>query len=210
MTGPECRTMAINGMAAVVDGGVLVQARAGGRMDLPIAMTGARWPGWSAERTLVLPVPASLWAPPPEEITLYGVAFKPKPELHVTLVGGDLGAELHAALGEDRFADASKAAFHALDWSFVRRGRRMMLRKHGLVEEERKEFRSLIELVQMPAMARFHFALGKLLGRELAVPPPHVTLFTAGRDKGIGLANRRQLRVYSVRELADAELRASG
>lgn len=170
-------------------------------------MEQAEWPGWSAERTLVLPVPASLWAPPRHGVTLDGVAFQAKAELHVTLVGGDLGSELHATLAERVLVAAARAAFEALDWSFVRSGRWVMLRKEGVIDGERTEFRSVIELVLMPAMPRFHRALGTLLGRELALPPPHVTLFTARRDKGIGVANPSQLRAYSLRKVAATELR---
>ncbi len=81
-----------------------------------------------------------------------------------------------------------------------------MLFKRVHVDGERTMFRSVIERVEMPAMARFHFALGKLLGRELAVPPPHVTLFIAGRKKGIGTVSGRQLRGYVVREVGAGEL----
>ena len=176
-----------------------------GGAGLRIDMSEAKWPGWSTERTLVLPVPVSLWAPPGHGVTLDGVAFEPKAELHVTLAGGDLGGELHAAVGQRLLDEASRAAFEGLDWSFVREGRWVILRKETLVEGERKVARSVIELVDLPAMARFQCGLGRLLGRELAVPPPHVTLFTAGRDKGIGVANRRQLRAYAVREVGGIE-----
>ncbi len=154
----------------------------------------------------MLPVPVSLWTPPADGVGLDGVAFDPKPELHVTLVGGGLGDELHAVLGERYLAAASRAGFEQLDWSFVRGGRWLMLCKRARVDGEWKEFRSVIERVEMPAMARFHFALGQLLGRELALPPPHMTLFTAGRAKGIGVANGRQLRSYAVREVGAEEL----
>lgn len=169
-------------------------------------MRKAKWPGWSAERTLVLPVPASLWAPPEHGLALDGVAFEPKAELHVTLVAGGLGEALHAVFGEGYLVEASRAAFDGLDWSFVRGERWLMLCKRAYVEGEWKVVRSVIERVEMPAMAQFHLALGLLLGRELAVPPPHVTLFTAGRAKGIGLENDRQRRAYGVREAAGGEL----
>jgi hypothetical protein len=88
----------------------------------------------------------------------------------------------------------------------VRGGRWLLLCKRVRIEGESKMFRSVIERLEMPAMARFHFALGQRLGRELAVPPPHVTLFTAGRAKGIGVATDRQLRAYGVREVGGGGL----
>ena len=62
--------------------------------------------------------------------------------------------------------------------------------------------RRLAELVDLPAMVPFHEALGRLLGRELPVPPAHVTLYVAGRDKGIGVATHAQLRQLCVRDVA--------
>jgi len=171
-----------------------------------IAMAKARWPGWSAVGTLVLQVPVEAWAPPAVGVMLGGMEFEPKRELHVTLVGGALGRELHAALDERVLERASRAAFEAQDWSFVQRGRRLLLRKQVGGAGTTAVFHSVIECVEMPAMARFHAALGLLLGRELPVPPPHVTLFTAGKAEGIGVASARQLRGYVVRELACFEL----
>ncbi|HZF97087.1 MAG TPA: hypothetical protein VEY92_02380, partial [Pseudoxanthomonas sp.] len=167
-----------------------------------IEMSKARWPGWTAERTLVLPVPVSAWAPPFNAVTLDGVTFQPKPELHVTLAGTALGNELHAVFEKQYLDDRARVAFAALDWSFLRAGRFLMLRKQARIDGEPKEFCSIIERLQMPAMHRFHIGLGRMLGRELAVPPPHATLFTAGRDKGIGVANARQLRAYAPREVS--------
>ena len=171
-----------------------------------IAMARARWPGWSAARTLVLPVPVSVWAPPAGGVTLEGVDFEPKRELHVTLVGGALGRELHAALDGRAVERASRAAFEAQDWSFERRGRWLLLRKQAGGASRTAVLHSVIECVEMPAMARFHAAIGVLLGRELSVPPPHVTLFTAGKAEGIGVASKRQLRAYAVREIAYRDL----
>ena len=169
-------------------------------------MTQARWPGWSAARTLVLPVPVEAWAPPVAGATLEGVAFEPKHELHVTLVGGALGRELHAVLDARVVEQVSRAAFESQDWSFVRHGHWLLLRKQAGGEGRPRVFHSIIECLEMPAMAPFHAALGALLSRELAVPPPHVTLFTAGKAEGIGVASKRHLRAYAMREIAYGEL----
>ncbi len=56
-------------------------------------------------------------------------------------------------------------------------------------------------------MAPLHRELGRLLGRELPVPPPHVTLYTRGAAHGIGVASETALRTLTVREVAVAELR---
>lgn len=174
-----------------------------------IAMEQARWPGWSPERTLVLPVPVAAWAAPAAGVTLDGVALEPKRELHVTLVGGALGRELHSALAPARLERASRDAFQAQDWTFARSGRWLLLRKASGEAGKSDAFHSVIECIGMPAMVRFHAALGVLLGRQLPAPPPHVTLFTAGKAGGIGVASLRQLRAYVVREVGSAELGGS-
>jgi hypothetical protein len=47
-------------------------------------------------------------------------------------------------------------------------------------------------------MARFHAALGALLGRALPVPPPHVTLYVHGDAEGIGVPDAASLERYRV------------
>ncbi|QOW19578.1 hypothetical protein INQ41_00275 [Lysobacter ciconiae] len=60
---------------------------------------------------------------------------------------------------------------------------------------------SIIELIQLPAMRPFHQALGRLLGRQLPLPPPHVTLYIAHGRRGIGVASASQLRTRRIGEL---------
>lgn len=159
------------------------------------------WPGWSDQNTLVLPVDD---APPGAPLSLDGREFAPKGELHVTLVGRALGAELRAVLG-DRLDIATRPAFEALDWSLQRTGRRVLVEKPGRTDEgERGTVASVIELVEMPALAFYYRWLGDLLGRELAVPPAHMTLYTHRKAEGIGIPSLRSLRAWSRREIAAA------
>lgn len=154
------------------------------------------WPGWTPENTLILPLDE---AAPGTAVELDGDRFDPKSELHVTLVGTALGRELRATLG-DRLDAATRPAFEALDWSLARTGEAALLRR------PRGEA-SIIEFVELPAMAFFHRWLGELLGRQLPVPPPHVTLYTQGRDRGIGVPTPRALRTLLRSRLDLAALR---
>src|SRR5690606_9303676 len=155
---------------------------------------------------LVLPVSPAHWPPPRAAIEVDGVRLEPKAELHVTLVGRALGAELHAALG-DR-ADALVAAARDMhDWDLERRGDWRLLRKPFTGNGGRVAIaHSLIEPVDLPAMAPFRRALGRLLGRQLPVPPPHVTLYVAGLPQGIGVSSPARLRAFTVRPVAAGEL----
>lgn len=157
-----------------------------------------QWPGWSDENTLILPLDE---APPAKPLDVDGRRFEPKGELHVTLVGRALGAELRRALGA-RLDAATRPAFEALDWSHAFTGERRLIEAPCAADDGKPgPVASIIELVELPAMPYFHRWLGELLGRQVAVPPPHVTLYTHGRAKGIGLATPRLLRAHTRRVL---------
>lgn len=148
--------------------------------------------------TLILPVPSTRWPPPVAPITVDGVTLAPKPELHITLIGNRLARELELALGPTRASAVVASAFATGDWGFARTGRRLLLRK-PLPPDGTPDFAfSFIELVELPAMAPLHAALGRHLGRQLPVPPPHVTLYTAGCDSGIGVTSPGRLRAFTV------------
>ena len=162
-------------------------------------------PRWTDAGTLLLPVDPADWAPPARGLELDGVRFAPKHELHVTLVGRALGRSLRAAIADGRLSRADvDQAIAAQDWRLRRGGGWLRLRKqtgNGAVAG------SIIERVGLPAMVGLHARLGELLGRELPVPPPHVTLYVAGRAEGIGVASEAELRELVVREIAAEELR---
>jgi hypothetical protein len=157
------------------------------------------WPGWSDENTLVLPVEAS---PPAAPLKLDGRDFRPKDELHVTLVGRALGEELRHVLGDRRDA-ATRPAFEALDWSFQRSGRGLLIEKPGSAGDGGRVAKAtVIEPIELPALDFYYRWLGGLLGRELPVPPAHITVYTLDGARGIGIPTVRSLRAWSRREVA--------
>jgi len=162
-------------------------------------------PEWTGAGTLLLPVDPAHWPPPAQGVELDGLHFAPKGELHLTLVGRALGESLRNALADGRVAASElEYAIGAQDWQFRRGGGFLRLQKRtgdGAVAG------SIIERVALPAMAKLHARLGELVGRELPVPPPHVTLYVAGRAEGIGVASEAELRELVVREVAEEELR---
>lgn len=155
--------------------------------------------------TLVMPISPDVWARPSTPVRLGEVVFAPKDELHITLIGSRLGRELYQTFAAGFLRDRLRLAMAAQDWRFERTGRLVQLAypsaadanvlRHGSLRA------SVVELIDLPAMRFFHQALGALLGRELPVPPPHVTLYTAHDARGIGLASPLQLRVRRLREL---------
>lgn len=165
------------------------------------------WPGWTAERTLILPLDEP---PPARPIRLDGVLLQPKHELHLTLLGRTLGERLHAAFDPGYLTSALRARFEALDWTIRREGVFLLLRKPALRDDgERGAVHSVIERVQAPALAAFHRTVERLLGRTLPRPPPHITLYTEGRRKGIGVPAESALRAFTVRQVAREEIEAA-
>jgi hypothetical protein len=159
----------------------------------------ASWPGFSETDTLVLPLQE---APPAGPVEIDGRRFEPKAELHVTLVGSALGRELRATLGE-RLDAAVRPAFEALDWSYARTRLGALIEKTGRRDDGRRgPVASIIEFIELPAMPHLHRWLGELLGRELPVPPPHVTLYTHACGKGIGIPSMVKLRAWTRRRLS--------
>jgi hypothetical protein len=156
------------------------------------------------QHTLVLPIPPHTWPPPNEPVRLDGLMFVPKRELHITLVGSALGHALRAAVTGAVLDAAIAAAITAQDWRFARTARLLRLQKSG--DDDAIHVGSIIELIDLPAMAPFHAALSRLLGRPLPVPPPHVTLYTQGSSKGIGVPSETELRALTVRAIAPREL----
>ena len=158
------------------------------------------WPGWTPHKTLVLPLSPAQWPPPVETLTVDGLTFLPARELHVTLVGRWLGPALQS---EPRRRQAVRDAFMKLDWEFTRTGEQLRLEKHELPGGggHGRTISSIIERIEMPAMASFYNELAELQGRGLAIPPPHVTLYTTGRSQGIAVPDVATLQRLTVHEV---------
>ncbi len=156
-------------------------------------------PGWTPHRMLVLPIPRERWAPPDEGVEVDGLLFLPKRELHLTLIGRGLGQVLH---GDPSRRQAVREAFSRLNWGFTRTGELLRLEKRELAGGGHgRAIGSIIERIELPAMVPFYESLAALLGRTLAIPPPHVTLYTAGRSQGIGVPDVATLRRLVVRQV---------
>ena len=161
------------------------------------------WPGWTPQKTLVLPIPPELWAPAVETLVFDGLTFLPARKLHVTLIGRWLGPALQIEPGRRQ---AVREAFMSLDWGFTRRGELLRLEKHELAGGggHGRAIGSIIERIEMPAMAALYDELAMLLGRRLAIPPPHVTLYTTGRSQGIAVPDVATLQRFTVHEVPSA------
>lgn len=156
-------------------------------------------PGWTPHKTLVLPISPEQWELPEEPVEVDGITFQPKRELHVTLIGRGLGQALHT---DPARRQAVREAFMRLDWSFSRTGQLLRLEKRELPGSAGgRAIGAIIERIEMPAMAQFYDAIAGLLERGLAIPPAHVTLYTAGTSQGIGVPDVATLNRLTVHQI---------
>ena len=157
------------------------------------------WPGFSARGSLPLPLPIAEVARLATTPTLRvdALVLERKREFHVTLLDRALGARVHVPRAGGAPAAALPALFASLDWAWRATGERWLL----LEAKPEGASHSVVELIDMPALARFREAVGERLGEPLPDAPPHVTLYVAGDPVGIGLASQADFERLRLRRL---------
>jgi hypothetical protein len=142
------------------------------------------WPGFEAPGSLVLPLPATSFASLSAELRLDdGLLLARKQEFHVTLFDSRVGARLHEPARGGAPAKSLAGLFIGLDWQWRTRGERWLL----LDAAHEPVTHSVVELIEMPALAEFRSAIGALLGEPLPATPAHVTLYVSPGQRGIGI-----------------------
>lgn len=113
-----------------------------------------------------------------------GVQYTAKSELHVTVLDSAAGKACKAALKSGRTTERALAdAFESQEWRMRRTGHFIELAE----SDEPEAKRSIIELLEIPAMDRFREQAARACGIDLPHAPPHVTLYVAGSTQGIPL-----------------------
>ncbi|HET9485198.1 MAG TPA: hypothetical protein VFO79_14650, partial [Xanthomonadales bacterium] len=168
----------------------------------------SKYPGFSRDKTLILPIPPDAWPPPTDGLTLDGSDFEPKSELHVTILGSEYGAYVHDAVknGFLREADFVRA-FERQPWGFARTGEyRLLARDKQRDDGTTLRAKSIVAMLSMSSMQAFHYWLAARLGIDPIVPPPHVTLWVSGDRNGIGLTCEEDLAESTVLVLDRGQL----
>lgn len=137
-------------------------------------------------------------------VTFEGRRFQPKSEVHITLIGKDLGAEVRAAAERDpAVLDRLRRALAETDWDY-----RLSDAWYHVSQAQENGLRAetIIRMAEVPGLKAFYRRLGEVLKRPVEVPPAHVTLYTRNTAEGIGLASGEEFRRYAVRAVDPGEL----
>lgn len=157
------------------------------------------WPGFSPAGSLVIPLSASCFRDVRDPVTVAAIHLAPKSEFHVTVLNSVCANEVRRELRQRAIPESRLAThFEACDWTVRDTRERWLLRR---AEPGEPVAHSIITLLDLPALNAFRRRLGNLCGLPLPDVPAHVTLYTAGDPRGIGLASEAQFAERRVRRM---------
>lgn len=138
-----------------------------------------------------------------EPVRFAGRRFQPKSEVHIPLIGKDLGATILDAAGQDETVlDQLQAAVRETDWRYRLTDTWVHVSAR---QPDGGPAETIIPMAELPELGAFYRQLGTILGRAVAVPPAHVAVYTRNEPGGIGLANAEALRRAVVRAVEPRE-----
>jgi hypothetical protein len=156
------------------------------------------WPGFSPERSLVLPLQAARMDTPFGQCCrIDGLRLERKSEFHLTVLDRAMCRAAAAELGEAGL----RVLYESLPWTPRRTGRYVLLHRNRPGGTGSPDAWSLIEHLELPAMHAFRGELARVSGPRFADPVPHVTHFACGDPGGIGVADARALHALRVRDV---------
>jgi hypothetical protein len=118
--------------------------------------------------------------PIPDVIRFAGTDWRAKREFHVTLAGTKT---MHALTSEPD--EAIKRAAQALTFTITPRDEYWQIRE--------EETRAIVRICDVEGAEEFFTRLEREMLRPIARPPYHVTLYTIGTLRGIGIATSAEL-----------------
>lgn len=147
---------------------------------------------------ILLPLPPGDFGTYSPVVEIAGRTFDPKAEYHITVVGSDLAASI-AALpeGRGRILEFLAEVSGWPPWRYRVLDEYVHVRKvEGELTSE-----SIIVMAEVEQAAEFYDALERLAATPLPRPPLHVTLYTFGDERGIGLPTLEALKQRTVSRL---------
>jgi hypothetical protein len=137
-----------------------------------------------------------------QPVRYQGRLFQPKSELHITIISQD-GEKVTRHLEDDpKTLGPLQELIQGNDWRF----RKLPAYYHVV---EAPDVETIIQMVEIPGLEGFLRALSGMLGQELVRPPTHVTLYTRGTEKGIGLPTQEAFQELVKAEVQPQELQGS-
>jgi hypothetical protein len=131
------------------------------------------------------------------EVSYRGKTFEPKDELHITILS-DEAAEMVGKFLEEHPDDRQRICrlVEETDWTFHKTGELYYV-------QEDADGETIIEMVDMPELEGFFRKLSRITGKDLEIPPVHVTLYLRGTKTGIGIATQEEFDNRVVEEIID-------
>lgn len=116
--------------------------------------------------------------------------FDPKDETHITIIGFKVGRIIKG------LSEAKKEAINnliaATNFSYTRTGELFTITKEYPENKYQKAHtrQAVVETINLPALNNFYKKLSEIVGQELEVPFPHITIGTRGNAMGIGVNSK--------------------
>jgi hypothetical protein len=142
-----------------------------------------------------------------------GRVFKPKEEVHITVVGSELGQKLiEMCSANHEIKERILRAITEVDCFYRAQDEMYHVAKDKQLtsadgESELLHAESIIRMVSVPGIQQFYKQLSTIAGIQLEMPPLHVTLYTYGDSRGIGLSNQAAFREFVTKEVQPNELK---
>lgn len=156
-----------------------------------------RWPGRSATGSVILPLDDVL-TNLPVALSVPETVLNRKAEAHLTLLSTREAEQLATRVPEGDW----QAAFDAEDWQLGLREAFDLLREERPSEPTRY---SVIRHMDCASLNGFRRRLAAMSGLDLPDTLPHVTLFTGGHERGIGLSSLADHTRFLLRPLTPKE-----
>ena len=150
------------------------------------------WPGRSDTGSVILPLPTS-FAPRLAMVRLPEAELNPKRELHITLLSTGEASAVARSLPESEW----EKMFQQQPWHLGLTGRAFLLGE----DKPGGRVWSVIAELEDASLNAFRRAISQASGVALPETLPHVTLWVAGSDRGIGLGTREEFSQRLIREI---------
>lgn len=153
---------------------------------------------------IILPVEEAAMAHLPHRVTLEGRTYERKREFHATLLGKTLIERL--GLDHSQVRDLAQEA-QAHQWTIELGNAYVRLVRQRRDDDERTDRRqSIVQMADIANASGFFDRVSVIADQAVEVPPAHVTLYTFGNPRGIGVYTRQELGELLPKDLALEDL----